>query len=443
MVSGKLEKDCPKYFFWEKGLSEEDYVIATYYLESKVDLKSAAGGIGREQTAINWKFVGDKEYEYAKDYAARVMEIKNLGTTTVKKLDSFALKTTVYGYQPKEETFNKGIVKIAYPQRNFNTSFVNMLNVMAGESHRLGYLNAIKLLDVQFNDDFVRAYNGPKFGVGAIRKLLEVKDRPIFCRATRPPVGLKIKDIARMARECLLGGFDIFKDDELTNDTERAPFKDRVRELVQVIDKVETETGEKKLYFANVIDDNEHMNELIDVAKENGADGIIFAPIMSGCSLMKTVSEQRDMPILAHNSYIDVETRHPEFGIAYPLWLKFQRMCGGDLIMAPAKFGTAFMGEKESKEVVDTCLGEFHGFKKSIPIMAGGRHSYELPSYLKIVGSPDFMLIVAAALDDHPQGLTAGARSFRQAWEAIEKNISIEEYSKTHEELKNDISNKG
>jgi len=223
MVSGKLEKESPKYFFWEKGLSEEDYVIGTYYIETKFDLKSAAVGIAREQSAADWKFVDDKENEYGKDYAARVMEIKNLGTTTIRKLDNYSLKTVVYDYQSEEETFNKGIIKIAYPQRNFSTSFTNMLNALAGETHRLGYLNAIKLLDAQFNKDFVKSYKGPMFGVEGIRKLLEVKDRPLLCRSTRPAVGLKTEDIARMARECLLGGFDIFKDDELTNDTSRSP----------------------------------------------------------------------------------------------------------------------------------------------------------------------------------------------------------------------------
>ncbi|MDA1196500.1 MAG: RuBisCO large subunit C-terminal-like domain-containing protein [Nanoarchaeota archaeon] len=437
MVSGTLSKKYPSYFEWDEGLVKEDYVVATYYIESSTDLKSAAIGIAREQSAADWEFMGDREREYGSDYAARLMDIQALGTTNVPKLDSFALNTPVYEHESKgEQVFNKGIIKIAYPQRNFDTSFTNMMNALAGESHRLGYLNAIKLIDADFNPGFLKAYSGPKYGVEGIREKLGIGPRPVFCRSTRPAVGLKTEDIVRMAEECLTGGYDIFKDDELTCDTSRSPFTERIKSMVQAIDKVETKTGEKKLYIANVIDDEDHMHELIDAAAENGVDGIIFAPIMNGCGLMKSVAAKKDLLMLSHNSYIDVETRHPEFGIGYPLWLKMQRMCGGDFIMGPVTYGTPFMDQKGHQEVIDACLGDFNGFKKALPIMAGGREAHDLPFYLKVNGgSPDFMLIVASALDHHPQGMTAGSRAFRQAWDSIEKKIPMEEYAKDHSEL--------
>jgi ribulose-bisphosphate carboxylase large chain len=40
----------------------------------------------------------------------------------------------------------------------------------------------------------------------------------------------------------------------------------------------------------------------------------------------------------------------------------------------------------------------------------------------------------------HPMGPEDGARSIRQAWEAIDRGISIDDYAKSHKELEQAIA---
>ncbi|NTU54223.1 MAG: ribulose 1,5-bisphosphate carboxylase, partial [Chlorobiaceae bacterium] len=51
------------------------------------------------------------------------------------------------------------------------------------------------------------------------------------------------------------------------------------------------------------------------------------------------------------------------------------------------------------------------------------------------VGSVDFGFVPGRGVFGHPMGPRAGARSIRQAWEAIEQGISIESYAEDHPEL--------
>ena len=335
------------------------------------------------------------------------------------------------------------MAKIAYPIENFGTSFTNMLNAVAGEPHRLGYLSAIKVIDIEFPEAYLRKFPGPKFGVAGIRKKLQIKQRPIFCRSGRPAVGLKTNQMVNIARETLLGGFDIYKDDELTCDTKLSPFKQRVIQMVDMKTKVENQTGEKKLYIANIIDDNDKSWEHYDIAVENGADGVLVSSALNGHSFLLNIRKKTKIPIFSHNSFIDPMTRHPKFGISYHLTMKLDRICGTDFQIAPAHFATSAISEVETKKTITASLGYLAGLKPCLPIIAGGKQAIELALYRKIIGADDFMIIAATALDEHPMGITAGARAFRQAWESIERNIPLHQYAKTHPELQAAITRFG
>ena len=65
--------------------------------------------------------------------------------------------------------------------------------------------------------------------------------------------------------------------------------------------------------------------------------------------------------------------------------------------------------------------------KEAFPVLAGGKQASELLEYVRRMGTTDFMLLVANAVDNHPMGLEAGARAFRQSWCAIEEDIPIKD----------------
>lgn len=57
----------------------------------------------------------------------------------------------------------------------------------------------------------------------------------------------------------------------------------------------------------------------------------------------------------------------------------------------------------------------------------------------KAFGTVDFSMVPGRGVFGHPMGPEGGARSIRQAWEAIEKGVSIEAYAESHKELRQAI----
>lgn len=419
----------------------EDYIIATYYLETSADPWTASIGIAKEQSASSWIVMQTNKGRQLDKFLAKVVSVDEIGYESHEVLTPYQLKT--YSYSGTSELLGGKcrsiITRIAYPIRNFESSFTTMLNTVAGEVHRLGYLSAIKLLDLNFPQSYLRRFHGPKFGITGIRTLLNIPKRPLFCRSTQPPMGLKIEDMEKIAFSVLNGGFDIIKDDELTYDTKEARFKKRVSSLAKVARKVEQETGEKKLYFANVIDDFNKVTRLSQLAVESGADGIVVSPLLCSFSVLRSLSEKFEVPIFSHHSLMDVFTRHPAFGIDYSLMVKLQRMCGADFIVTPGPCGTTALSLESTKKIIYSCKGKLGFLKETFPVLAGGKQASKLLEYVERIDSTDFMLLVANAVDNHPMGLESGARAFRQSWCAIENDIPIPEFAHSHRELEEAI----
>lgn len=47
----------------------------------------------------------------------------------------------------------------------------------------------------------------------------------------------------------------------------------------------------------------------------------------------------------------------------------------------------------------------------------------------------DFGIIPGRGVFGHPMGPMGGAKSLRQAWDAISKGVALDEYAKEHKEL--------
>ena len=62
-----------------------------------------------------------------------------------------------------------------------------------------------------------------------------------------------------------------------------------------------------------------------------------------------------------------------------------------------------------------------------------------LKPFIDLFEGVDFITTMGAGCHAHPKGTQAGARALVQSCEAFQKGISIEEYAKTHKELKEAI----
>ncbi len=427
MSSEYLDPSKPRAaYLWNAQLDPADYLVATYRVETSVDPELAAIAMAKEQSAGTLVFPGSDAVDNIEAWTARVTAVEKLGETATVMLPGYRLNTPVYDTGGGGgEDCQVCQVSIAFPIRMFGRSMTGLWNAVGGELHRLGFVNALRLLDLRFPDDYLAGFHGPRHGAVGLRQRLGVWERPIFCRSARPAVGLSTEAMLRINEQVLRGGFDVVKDDELTPDASPSPFAERVKAMARMVRRAEDATGARKMYFANVIAEIRQTLDYARTAVRAGVDGLLVSPMLQGLEIARTVAEETGLPVLAHNTWEDVCLRHPRFGVAHSLYIAIQRIIGVDLIMLPGAFASGSMQASDERTCVAECAEPRGTIRPVLPIMAGGKTPASLVDCLRAAGSPDFMLIAAAAVDQHPAGVFAGAQAFRQAWDALQTDASL------------------
>jgi ribulose 1,5-bisphosphate carboxylase large subunit-like protein len=421
MGSESLDNEDIQLYMWHDSLDPNNYVEATYYFETAISPEITAVAMAKEQSALISGGIAsiDPAYDLS-PCTARVTSVEPLGETTNTMLPFYRLSLPVYTtsvYRKKGYWCAKA--KIAFPVANFGPSLTNLWSAAAGELHRLGFLNALSMLDIDLPKSFLSQFSGPMYGILGIKSQLQIEDRPIFCRSTRPAVGLTTEMMLKINESVLRGGFDAIKDDELTCNTPLSPFMDRIKMMVNLVRRMEEETGERKYYIANIIASPLRTFELADAAAEAGANAVLVSPLLQGFEIAGEIARRTGLVVLSHNSWHDALCRHPRFGVSHALHFKMERISGADMIMLPGNFATDYIDQGEAQDCLAACVNSLGDIKPSLPIIMGGKRANHLMQYLGAIGSTDFMIIAATAVDTHPEGIEAGARAFREAWSEI------------------------
>jgi len=421
MGSEALDREDIKLYMWHDRLDPANYVEVSYYLETAVSPETTAVAMAKEQSAIISGGIAGIDASYnLSPYTARVTSVQPLGETEGIMLPFYRLSVPIYNQAIyRKKGYWRARVKIAFPIANFGASLTNLWSAAGGELHRLGFLNTLKMLDLDLPQSYLNQFPGPKYGISGIKSQLKIKDRPVFCRSARPAVGLTTEMMLKINEAVLRGGFDAVKDDELTNDTPLSPFMDRIKMMVNMVRRVEVETGEKKYYIANIIASPLRTFELADAAAEAGANAVLVAPSIQGFEIAGETARRTGLAVLCHNTWVDAMTRYPSFGISNAAFFKMQRISGADFILLPGDFATDYIDQDEAQSCLSACVAPLGDIKPALPIIAGGKRPDQLRQYRDAFGSTDFMIIAATAVDTHPQGLETGARAFRQAWSEI------------------------
>ncbi|OGT82682.1 MAG: hypothetical protein A3H91_10270 [Gammaproteobacteria bacterium RIFCSPLOWO2_02_FULL_61_13] len=414
MSTESLSREDLACFTWQPDLDRSDYVLATYVLETPIDPELAAVAIAKEQSMATLR-LSAKGYESSSAMAARLVSVEVHDAVVDRLLPGYKLTTEVYPESGINGSMQRLSATIAYPLPILSGSIIQLWNVVLGEIPRLGFLNAMRLVDLQTPPAFLAGFTGPRHGVPGLRAQTTLGARPLLCRSCRPALGLSVEAMRAINDQVLLGGFDAVKDDELTVAATPDAYRERLRTLAAATRAVEQHSGERKLYFANVISDPDASLEQLRQAESAGVDGIIIAPAIQGLASARWFSRHSELPILAHNTVDDIFTRHPRFGVSPAVYLKLLRISGADLVFLPGNFGTGNEDAAEIACAVAACLEPMGHIAPCWPIIAGGKRPEKLQDYVRQIGSRDFMVIAATAVDEHADGLAAGARAFRNA----------------------------
>jgi len=415
-------------FFAERDhLNREDYLIFDYYFESTIDPEQAAANLCLEQSTAQWKRVGVDE-DLRPQFGAKVIELlveRELEKPSYPLLVPSPVKS--YGCR----------VKIAHPHGNFGPRIPNLLSAALGEgTFYTSGISVIKLFDIEFPESFLDHFQGPQFGIEGLRDILGVHDRPLFFGVIKPNIGLTPEVSADLAYEGWIGGLDIAKDDEMLGDVLWSPLKKRAVLIGKARLKSEKETGKKKIYLANVTDEVDRLMELHDIAVAGGANALLVNGMTTGLSAVRMLRKHARVPLVGHMPLVAAFTRAPYLGVHSKMVTKLQRLAGFDAYVMPGFGKRMKTPESEVFQNIDACTRPLGHIKSTLPVLGGSQWAGSSPELSEKLKSVDFGIVPGRAIFSHPMGPKAGAASLVQAWEAYRNNLSLEQYSQDHPELK-------
>jgi len=405
---------------------DDNDLIVMYYVELSPeckDLEQACEEIAKESSIGTWT------------------EIATLSADIAERL-----KPSAFYIDPIND-----IVKIAYNKELFEAeNLPQILSAVAGNIFGMKVLKHLRLLDISFPKSIVEKYRGPKYGIRGIRKLTKVNDRPLLGTIVKPKVGLNEKEHAKVCGEAWRGGLDIVKDDENLTSMVFNKFEDRIIETLKIRDKVQNETGEKKMYMPNITAPLTTMKKRADFVIDNGGEYVMVDIVTVGYSALQDIREylnNKEIILHAHRAMHAAFTRNKKHGMTMLALSKLMRLIGMDQLHTGTIIGKMEGGRQETLEVnkvitEQKIIGnnlsildqDWYNIKSILPVASGGLSPLDAPELVKILGK-DMVYQFGGGCHGHPDGTEMGARAIRQAIDAVLGNYDLKEYSKNHTEL--------
>ncbi len=226
------------------------------------------------------------------------------------------------------------------------------------------------------------------------------------------------------------------KDDENLSSQRFNPFQDRVVSTLEMRDLAESETGEKKVYMVNITAETEEMIKRAQFVLDPGGRYMMIDILTCGFSALQTMRDQNfDLVIHAHRAGHAAFTKNTKHGISMQVIAKVARIIGVDQLHVGTVVGKMSETKEEVVENRNACTDELYGINKVMPVASGGLYPRLVPALMKIFGN-NLVIQAGGGIHGHTNGTVAGATAMRQAVDATLQGVSLEEYAKTHDELK-------
>ena len=395
---------------------KDDLVCLFKIIPNKITMAKAANTVALESSVGTWTKIPAQHY--------------------VEKL-----KATVF-------SIKGNLIKVAYPKELFEyDNAPNILSSIAGNIFGMKAVKAIRLEDVSFPKPILKAFKGPRYGVEGVRKMMRVKGRPLVGTIIKPKLGLNTEHHAKSAYQSWLGGCDIVKDDENLSSQKFNEFGQRLAKTLEMADKAQSETGEKKAYLVNVTAETMEMVKRAQLAEKMGSEYIMVDILTVGWAALQTLREANfKMAIHAHRAMHAAFDRNPDQGISMMVTADFARLIGVDQIHIGTGIGKLEGKIKDIQEIKEDIEQKnvkathmrlkqnWSPIKSVLGVSSGGLHPGHVPFLIKHLGK-DLVIQAGGGVHGHPYGTKAGAIAMRQAVDAVLAKKTLKEYSKDHVEL--------
>jgi len=209
---------------------------------------------------------------------------------------------------------------------------------------------------------------------------------------------------------------------------------------MDVVNDHAQKTGKKVMFAFNVTGEIDQMLRRHDLIEALGGTCIMVSLNSTGLPGLAYLRRHCRLPIHAHRNGWGLYQRSPHIGLGYRAYQKFWRLAGADHMHVNGIRNKFCEPDESVLESARECLtpmftGEGRGCEV-MPVFSSGQTVRQAPDTWRGLGSPDLVFAAGGGLVAHPDGVAAGVRAMRQAWEAAMSDVALDEFAKTHAELR-------
>ncbi len=394
--------------------------------------------------------------EAAAHFAAESSTGTNVEVSTT---DDFTKTVDALVYQVDEATEE---MRIAYPLALFDRNIidgrmmmVSFLTLTIGNNQGMGDIAHSKMYDFYVPRRVIELFDGPAMN---IRELWRILGRPVedggYIAGTiiKPKLGLRPKQFADAAYAFWLGG-DFIKNDEPQGNQPFAPLKDTIPLVYDSMKRAMDETGEAKLFSANITaDDHAEMiarGEFILSTFGPDADKVAFLVdgYVGGPGMVTTARRYFSRQFLHYHRAGHGAVTSPNSNRGYTAYVlaKMSRLQGASGIHTGTMGYGKMEGGRDDRAIAyiiereeyqgPAYFQKWYGMKATTPIISGGMNALRLPGFFENLGHANVINTAGGGSYGHIDGPAAGGQSLRQAHDCWEAGADPIEWAKTHREF--------
>ena len=394
--------------------------------------------------------------ETAAHFAAESSTGTNVEVSTT---DDFTKDLDAMVYEIDEA---KGIMKIAYPCGLFDRNIidgramvVSFLTLAIGNNQGMGDVKCAQMVDFHVPKQMLDIFDGPSMDITDLWNILgrsRTDGGYIAGTIIKPKLGLRPKPFAEAAYQFWLGG-DFIKNDEPQGNQIYARMKDVTPLVADSMRRAQDETGEAKIFSANITADDHHeMCARADFGLELfGEDAPRLAFLVDGYvggpGMVTTARRNYPGQYLHYHRAGHGAVTSPSSKRGYTAYVlaKMSRLMGASGIHVGTMGYGKMEGGQEDKIIAymierDECQGpvyfqKWHGMKPTTPIISGGMNALRLPGFFENLGHGNVINTSGGGSYGHIDSPAAGAKSLYQAYDCWKQGADPIEYAKEHHEF--------
>ena len=333
------------------------------------------------------------------------------------------LRADVVEYHPSEEDPNRAEMTVAFSSEILSDigGFPMLTSALIGDQYGTAYeIDEGRLVNLELPSEYLKQYNGPKFGLSGLRDLYGTDDA-LSAVLLKPNTGQPPEHYAIIAEQAAKGGANYIKDDEMKVNT-----PEMVSKISQTLKKVEDQQGRKIIYGPNVTSSYKNAKDQALMAIKNGASAIMINVVHGGLEYVRRLSEDNDItvPIHIHRTGHDAMTRG-KFGLNLKVFTQLWRLAGADQIHIGPVFGGLYK-PSEIKDIHSINNLELGHVKKSLSVVSRGNLNV-IPGTMSFLQSKDLLFLCDDGVYKHPEGVESGMKEVSSLLKSIDNPGELSE----------------